>query len=221
MSFELDACIFDFGGVLTTSVRASFAEFERILGLPEDALLRAFLGHPEDAEPEYFLLEKGLISEGEFYGSMLTRLREQTGIDVRWPDEPAEVRRPMFAALDRNDDIIEAAVRIGAHYKTAILTNNVREWTDWRELVDAHVFELVIDSSEVGMRKPEPEIYRLTCEQLGVAPERAAFIDDIPTNVEGAKAVGLHAIRFTSTEQVLAELEPLFPKAFQESSSHA
>lgn len=216
MPTELDACIFDFGGVLTTSIRASFQAFEQVLGIPEGALLAAFLGHPEDAEPEYFLLEKGLISEGEFYDAMLTRLREQTGIDVRWPDQPEQVRRKLFGALERNDDMIEAAVRIGAHYKTAILTNNVREWKDWRELVDAHVFELIVDSSDVGLRKPDPEIYHLTCERLDVKPDRAAFIDDIPSNVEGAKAVGLHAIHFRSTEQVLDELRPLFPKAFQE-----
>ncbi|HVL33046.1 MAG TPA: HAD family phosphatase [Actinomycetota bacterium] len=221
MTGELDACILDFGGVLTTPILASFQEFERALDVEPGTVLEAFRHHPEDAEPDFFLLEKGLISEGEFYSRMLARLREYTGRDVQFPEEPAEVRRKLFGALDRNDDMIAAAVRIGAHYKTAILTNNVREWEDWREMVDAHIFDLVVDSSHVGMRKPDPEIYRLTCRELGVEPGRAAFVDDIPSNVRGARAVGLHAIRFTTTEEVIEQLRPLFPRAFEGSQEIA
>jgi len=216
MDTELDAAIFDFGGVLTTPIRAAFAEFERALGLPEQAILEAFRHQPPDSEPDFFLLEKGLITEGDFYQRMYERLREFTGMDLPMPEDPAEVRRRMFGSLRRNDEMLQAAVRIGAQYKTAILTNNVKEWHDWRELVDAHVFDLVIDSSHVGMRKPDPEIYHHTVRELGVAPARAAFIDDIPTNVEGASAVGLRAIHFTTTEEVIAQLKPLFPRAFEE-----
>jgi putative hydrolase of the HAD superfamily len=218
---ELDAAIFDFGGVLTTSIRASFAEFERGLELDDGTLIDAFRHEAESGEPAFFLLEKGLISEGEFYGRMLQNLRDYTGKDIQFPRDPVEVRRMLFGAIRRNDDMIAAAVRIGAHYKTAILTNNVREWTDWREWVEAHIFDLIVDSSEVGMRKPEPEIYLLTCEKLGVKPERAAFVDDIPTNIEGATAVGLHAIQFTTTEEVIDALRPLFPRAFSEDAARA
>jgi epoxide hydrolase-like predicted phosphatase len=152
---------------------------------------------------------------------MLQNLRDFTGKDIQFPQDPVEVRRMLFGAIRRNDDMIAAAVRIGAHYKTAILTNNVREWTDWREWVEAHIFDLIVDSSEVGMRKPEPEIYLLTCEKLGVKPERAAFVDDIPTNIEGATAVGLHAIQFTTTDEVIDALRPLFPRAFSEDAARA
>ncbi|MGZ4145259.1 MAG: HAD family hydrolase, partial [Actinomycetota bacterium] len=171
--------------------------------------------------PDFFLLEKGLISEAEFYSRMLGRLRDYTGQDIVFPQDPIEVRRMLFGSIRRNDEMIAAAVRIGAHYKTAILTNNVKEWTDWREWVEAHIFDLVVDSSEVGMRKPDPEIYLLTCEKLGVEPARAAFVDDIPTNVEGAAAVGLHAIRFTTTEDVLEQRRPLFPRAFEDEGARA
>jgi putative hydrolase of the HAD superfamily len=212
---ELDAAIFDFGGVLTTSIRASFSEFEKQLELDDGTLIEAFRHEAETGEPAFFLLEKGLISEGEFYVRMLQRLREFTGKDIVFPQDPVEVRKMMFGAIRRNDEMVSAAVRIGAHYKTAILTNNVKEWTDWRELVDAHVFDLVVDSSEEGVRKPDPEIYLLTCERLGVEPKRAAFVDDIPTNVEGAAAVGLHAIQFTKTDEVIDALRPLFPRAFE------
>jgi len=218
---ELDAAIFDFGGVLTTSILASFNEFERALELDDGTLVDAFRHEAESGEPAFFLLEKGLISEAEFYDRMLQNLRQYTGKDIQFPQDPVAVRRMLFGAIRRNDEMIAAAVRIGAHYKTAILTNNVREWTDWREWVEAHIFDLIVDSSEVGMRKPEPEIYLLTCEKLGVKPERAAFVDDIPTNIEGATAVGLHAIQFTKTEEVIDALRPLFPRAFSEDAARA
>lgn len=218
---ELDAAIFDFGGVLTTSIRASFTEFERQLNLDDGTLIDAFRHEAESGEPDFFLLEKGLITEAEFYQRMLQNLRDYTGKDIQFPGDPVKVRQMLFGSIRRNDDMIAAAVRIGAHYKTAILTNNVKEWTDWREWVEAHIFDLIVDSSHEGMRKPEPEIYLLTCERLGVTPERAAFVDDIPMNVEGAEAVGLHAIRFTTTEEVIEQLRPLFPRAFSEDAARA
>ncbi|HLW17363.1 MAG TPA: HAD family phosphatase [Actinomycetota bacterium] len=218
---ELDAAIFDFGGVLTTSIRASFTEFERQLNLDDGTLIDAFRHEAESGEPDFFLLEKGLITEAEFYQRMLQHLRDYTGKDIEFPGDPVKVRQMLFGSIRRNDEMIAAAVRIGAHYKTAILTNNVKEWTDWREWVEAHIFDLIVDSSHEGMRKPEPEIYLLTCERLGVAPDRAAFVDDIPMNVEGAEAVGLNAIRFTTTEEVLEQLRPLFPRAFSEDAARA
>ena len=218
---ELDAAIFDFGGVLTTSIRASFTEFERQLNLDDGTLVDAFRHEAESGEPDFFLLEKGLITEAEFYQRMLQHLRDYTGKDIQFPGDPVKVRQMLFGSIRRNDEMIAAAVRIGAHYKTAILTNNVKEWTDWREWVEAHIFDLIVDSSHEGMRKPEPEIYLLTCERLGVTPDRAAFVDDIPMNVEGAEAVGLHAIRFTTTEEVLEQLRPLFPRAFSEDAARA
>ena len=218
---ELDAAIFDFGGVLTTSIRASFTEFERQLSLDDGTLIDAFRHEAESGEPDFFLLEKGLITEAEFYQRMLQHLRDYTGKDIQFPGDPVKVRQMLFGSIRRNDEMIAAAVRIGAHYKTAILTNNVKEWTDWREWVEAHIFDLIVDSSHEGMRKPEPEIYLLTCERLGVTPDRAAFVDDIPMNVEGAEAVGLNAIRFTTTEEVLEQLRPLFPRAFSEDAARA
>jgi len=218
---ELDAAIFDFGGVLTTSIRASFTEFEKQLNLDDGTLIDAFRHEAESGEPDFFLLEKGLITEAEFYQRMLQNLRDYTGKDIQFPGDPVKVREMLFGSIKRNDEMIAAAVRIGAHYKTAILTNNVKEWTDWREWVEAHIFDLIVDSSHEGMRKPEPEIYLLTCERLGVSPDRAAFVDDIPMNVEGAEAVGLHAIRFTTTEEVIEQLRPLFPRAFSEDAARA
>lgn len=218
---ELDAAIFDFGGVLTTSIREAFEEFERSLGLPQAAILEAFRHHPDEDEPAFFRLERGEITEAEFYKGMHERLCAYLGYQLEFPSDPVEVRQRMFGSLRRNEEMIAAATSIARHYKTAILTNNVKEWSDWQAWVDADCHECIIDSSAVGMRKPEERIYRLTCERLGVEPARAAFVDDIPANVEGAAAVGLHAIQFTTTDEVLERLRVHFPRAFDQESVHA
>ena len=96
--------------------------------------------------------------------------------------------------------------------RTALLTNNVREWEPlWRaklpELDD--IFEVVVDSAFVGMRKPEPEIYELTLERLGdgVVAEECLFVDDIEVNCEAARALGMRAVRFVDATQAIAELD--------------
>ena len=212
---ELDAAIFDLGGVLTTPVLESFADFEQELGLKPGDLVRTFREHYSrtDGESDFHLLETGQITEAEYYTRLGARLGEM-GSTITMPEDPAEVRKKLWGRIRRNDDMIEAARRIAEHYKVGLLTNNVKEWGGWREFYPTEVFQVVVDSSEVGMRKPDPRIYRLACERLGVAPDRAAFVDDIEDNVVGARNVGLHGIRFTTTGEVLDQLRPLFPKAF-------
>jgi putative hydrolase of the HAD superfamily len=211
---ELDAAIFDLGGVLTTPVLDSFADVERELGVAPGALVRAFREHytRPDGEADVHLLETGRMTEAEYYRRLGARLRE-LGARFEMPEDPLEVRRRLWGRIRRNDEMIEAARRIARHYRVGLLTNNVREWGGWRAFYPTEVFHVIVDSSEVGMRKPHPAIYRLTCERLGVAPHRAAFVDDIEANVEGARAVGLVAIRFTTTGEVLDKLRPLFPRA--------
>ena len=94
-------------------------------------------------------------------------------------------------------------------YKLAICTNNVREWeTQWRaKLPVDEIFDDVIDSAFVGTRKPEPEIYELTLERLGVDAAQAVFIDDIEVNCTAARELGMHAVHFRSTDQAIAEIE--------------
>ena len=95
--------------------------------------------------------------------------------------------------------------------KLAILTNNVREWHDaWRSRLRIdELFDLVVDSAFEGMRKPEPEIYALTLERLGLPGEACVFVDDLEVNLPPARAAGMHAIHFRSTDQVLEELRAL------------
>jgi len=215
MHDPFEAAIFDFGGVLTTPIRASFELYEQEAGLPEGSLLKAFLHAEDGEEPHYHALERGEIPERDFFTRMIEQIEAMTGIAFEQSEDPSEFRRRMFARLEPNTAMLDAARRIGGRYRTAILSNNVREWTEWRAMVAPGAFHLIIDSCEVGTRKPEPEIYHLTCRRLGVEPSKAVFVDDIPWNVEAAEKIGLTAIRFTETEEVLAALATYFPRAFE------
>jgi putative hydrolase of the HAD superfamily len=94
-------------------------------------------------------------------------------------------------------------------YRMAICTNNVREWEPlWRaKLPVEEIFSVVVDSGFVGVRKPEPEIYALTLDRLGVAPDAALLVDDIELNCEAARALGMQAVWFRSTDQAIEEIE--------------
>jgi putative hydrolase of the HAD superfamily len=97
----------------------------------------------------------------------------------------------------------------GRGYRMAICTNNVREWEHrWRAMLPVdEIFDLVIDSAFVGMRKPDPGIYELTLARLGVPAERALLIDDIEINCEAARALGLRAVWYRDSEQAIADSE--------------
>jgi len=212
---ELDAAIFDLGGVLTTPILESFAGFEAEIGLEPGALMKAFADHykRQDGEADFHLLETGQITEAEYYRRLGVRVGEMGGTMPIGAD-PVEIRKKLWGKIKPNQEMIDAAKKIREHYKVGLLTNNVKEWGGWRDLYPTDLFQVVIDSSEVGIRKPDPAIYHLACERLRVDPARAAFVDDIETNVEGARAFGLVAIKFTTTGEVLEKLRPLFPKAF-------
>ena len=99
-----------------------------------------------------------------------------------------------------------------AGYRTALLTNNIREFSDgWRAMIPADdMFDVIVDSSAVGVRKPDHRIYRMALQQLGVEPSESVFLDDVAGNVEAARAVGMHAILVEDDHVgALAELERL------------
>ena len=106
----------------------------------------------------------------------------------------------------------------GDGIRLALLTNNVREFGDaWRSTFPVDdLFEVVVDSSHVGMRKPDPRIYLLTCERIGVDPEAAVFLDDNRDNVEAARALGMDAVHFMPGSDTplpsLAELDEILAR---------
>lgn len=212
---DLKAAIFDMGGVLTTPILDAFLAFERKLGLPENSLLKLFRERMEgDGEPDFFQLERGLITEAEYYRRLAVQIEQSLGITVTFPEDPNAVRLDLWGNVRRNEEMLETVRALAPHYKVGMLTNNVKEWSEWRNSYPLDLFDVVVDSSEVGLRKPDPKIYRLTCEMLEIEPEEAAFVDDIPTNVEAAEKLGMHAILFTHTAEVIGKLRPLFPRAF-------
>jgi putative hydrolase of the HAD superfamily len=199
------AVISDFGGVLTTPLGNSFAAWSRESGIPLEDLGRALAASAErHGEHPLFVLERGELSEDEFIG----RLEQELGGGRRL-DGMAET---YFEHLERNHEMIELMAELrGRGLRTALLTNNVREWEPrWRAMlpeIDA-IFEVVVDSAFVGMRKPEHEIYHLTVERLGgLRAEDCLFVDDIGLNCDAAREVGMTAVQFETTEQARAEIE--------------
>ena len=98
-----------------------------------------------------------------------------------------------------------------AGFRMALLTNNVREWEPlWRKMVPIdEIFELVVDSAFVGMRKPEPGIYELTLERLGAAAAECLFVDDMDLNCDAARELGMQAVHFRSNDQAIPEIRAL------------
>lgn len=209
-----EAAIFDFGGVVTTPIADAFAGVDRAVGVEAGTVLRLMREARDQTEHEFHRLETGALSEADFYAVLRSKVEAVAGRSVPWPEDAPAVRRLLLGSLRRNEAMLAAIARISAHYPVGMLTNNVREWSRWRELYPMEMFRVVVDSSDVGMRKPDPAIYRLTCDRMGVDPSRAVFVDDLEENVRGASAVGMRGIVFTTTEATVAELAPLFPLAF-------
>ena len=204
---QVEAVISDFGGVLTSPLLDSFAAFGEESGISPEQLGNGIgaLWARDGANP-LFELETGRMTEAAFLGALAGELTEQLGRTVELHDfgaryfEHLHPNAPMIAYLRELRD---------RGYKLAICTNNVREWEPlWRSMLPVdEIFEVIIDSGFVGTRKPEPEIYRLTLDGLGVAPGAALLIDDIELNCQGARELGMRAVWFRSTEQAIGEVE--------------
>jgi putative hydrolase of the HAD superfamily len=197
------AVISDFGGVLTTPLIESFLAYQRETGIALEDLGAAMgrVMEQDGGRHPLFELEKGNLTEADFLG----RIGAELGREL------SSMRETYFANLHPNEPMIsylrelrENGMRLG------LLTNNVREWEPlWRaKLPDVdELFEVIVDSGFVGMRKPEPEIYLLTVERMGgLTPEECLFLDDIEVNCDAARELGMTAVRFHDNEQAIAEL---------------
>jgi putative hydrolase of the HAD superfamily len=198
--------ISDFGGVLTSPLVQSFMAFQDETGISGETLGHAMQRIGEaDGEHPLFELERGRVSEADFLERMADELEPELG---RRP-EMHRFSEIYFDALQPNEPMIELMRELqGAGHRMALLTNNVREWEPlWRSMLPVdEIFELVIDSAFVGCRKPEPEIYEITLESLGVEPERCLFVDDVEANCDGARALGLTAVHFLANDQAIPEI---------------
>ena len=203
------AVVCDFGGVLTTPLIESFLHYQEESGIPFQDVVAAMgrLTERTGRNPLHEL-EKGAITEDEFLGSIEQEMGG--GVSLR------ELHQVYFDHLQPNEAMIDfvRSLRVERNMRSALLTNNVREWeARWRAMLPEidEIFEVVVDSAFVGMRKPDPAIYELTVERLGdgVTPADCIFIDDIEVNCDAARALGMAAVQFHSTEQAIAEVEAL------------
>jgi putative hydrolase of the HAD superfamily len=204
---RVEAIITDFGGVLTSPLRESFAGVMQATGISLESVRKAMaaVGERNGSNP-LFDLETGRITEAMFMSALSEELSEQRGAPV----ELEGFGERYFQELRPNPGMIEYMRELrGRGYRMAICTNNIREWEPrWRAMLPVdEIFDVVVDSAFVGSRKPEPRIYRITLERLDGTPERTLFIDDVELNCEGARALGIEAIRFRSTEQAIEEIE--------------
>ncbi len=190
------AVISDFGGVLTSPLQDSFAAYQERSGVSPAQLADAMRRAAEvwDGRHPLFALEMGEITEAEF----LRRLEAELEGDVRLH----ELRATYFAHLHPNEPMIARMRALRDEgLRMALLTNNVREWEPhWRaKLPDIdEIFEVVVDSAFVGMRKPDPAIYELTLDRLGgdLRADECVFVDDVEANCEAARSLGMRAVRF-------------------------
>jgi putative hydrolase of the HAD superfamily len=206
----IEAVISDFGGVLTVPLLGAFEQIQDGTNVPPEAYGEA-MAHSlrEDGVHPLFALERGEITEADFLSRVERGLAESAGITVSL--HGFGVR--LMDALAPNRELFDyyRTLRRDRGLRFALCTNNVREWEPlWRpKLPIDELFEVVVDSAFVGTRKPEPEIYAITLERLGLPGEACAFVDDLAVNIDAAREVGMHGILFRDTEQTIAELAAL------------
>src|SRR5918996_4404285 len=200
--------ISDFGGVLTTPLVQSFVAVQDETGIDFGLLAEAMqaIADRDGAHPLYEL-EKGKVSEADFLGRIAVALEPRLG----HRPELHRFREIYFDALHPNEPMIELMRELkGQGYRMALLTNNVREWEPlWRSMMPVdEIFEVIVDSAFVGMRKPEPEIYELTLERIGgVSASECVFVDDTEVNCDAARELGMTAVAFHYNEQAIPENE--------------
>jgi putative hydrolase of the HAD superfamily len=197
------ALITDFGGVLTSPLHEGFLAYQDESGVSLEQLGRAMaLATEEHGDHPLFQLERGEITEAEFRGRIEPHLED--GFDL------TRLRTVYFERMEPNPTMIELVRELrGEGVRTALLTNNVREWEPlWRSKLPEidELFEVVVDSAFVGLRKPDPAIYQLTLERLGLGAEECVFVDDLEPNCETARALGMLAVRFESPGQAVPEI---------------
>jgi putative hydrolase of the HAD superfamily len=196
---SLHALLVDFGGVLTTNVFESFQEFSVAEGLETEAVRKLFRERGEGLDL-LRQLERGEVEVPDF------ERRFAPLLGVREPEGMVE---RLFAGVKPDEAMIDAVRRArAAGVPTGLISNSWGGTTYDNANID-ELFDAVVISGEVGLHKPEPEIFHMGAERLGVAPEECVFVDDLRENCVGAEAVGMTAILHRGAERTVPELERL------------
>jgi epoxide hydrolase-like predicted phosphatase len=193
------ALLVDYGGVLTENVFESFRAFAAAHGLPPDAVTHVFL-EDEEALAELHALELGRLSEAEFEPRLAARL----GVEAEGLIDRLFARAPA-------DEAMRAAVRAvrAAGVPTALVSNSWGLGIYDRAGSVVDLFDEVVLSGEVGLRKPEPAILVLAAERLGVRAEECVFVDDLRSNVAAAAELGMATVLHRGAAGTIPELERL------------
>ena len=192
----------DFGGVLTTNVFGAFAGFCEREGLDRDVVRHAFR-EDEDARDALFGLELGTLSEHEFSLRFARALglddgRAHTLIEDLWSD------------LGPDEEMIEAvAAARAAGIRTALVSNSWGAALKYEPAMMERLFDASVISHLERLRKPDPAIYALGAERIGLAPERCVFVDDLPGNLKPARAMGMATVHHVSAAETIGQLEEL------------
>jgi putative hydrolase of the HAD superfamily len=195
----ITAVLFDFGGVLSSSPFDAFARYEADHGLPH-----GFLRSVNATDPDtnaWARLERSEV--------------DVDGFAAAFADESAALGHRVsgwdvlgLLAGDLRPEMIEAVRRCGERMKTALLTNNVVGMSADRHVADVvALFDVVVESSVVGLRKPDAAFYALACERLGIEASDAVFLDDLGVNLKPARAMGMTTIKVIDPAVALTELE--------------
>ncbi|UFW49409.1 MULTISPECIES: HAD-IA family hydrolase [Bradyrhizobium] len=201
----IEAVIFDFGGVLTSSPFEAFTRFETERGLPADIIRRTnAANHLENAWAKFERAEVDI----DTFDALFAEESRALGAEVRGRDV-----LPLLQG-DLRPEMVEALKRIKAQFKTGCITNNlpanaIGSMTG-RSLYIAEVmvlFDHVIESAKIGLRKPDPRIYGMMVETLKVDPKKCIYLDDLGVNLKPAREMGMTTIKVTSGSQAIAELE--------------
>jgi putative hydrolase of the HAD superfamily len=201
----VEAVIWDFGGVLTTSPFEAFARFESEHGLPADIIRRTNASnHWENAWAKFERAEVDIETFDRLFAVESLAL----GAEVRGKDV-----LPLLSG-DLRPEMVEALKRVGAKFKTGCITNNLPAnaigSVGGRSLYIAEVmalFDHVIESAKIGLRKPDPRIYQMMVEALGVDPGACVYLDDLGVNLKPARDMGMTTIKVVDAPQAIAELE--------------
>jgi putative hydrolase of the HAD superfamily len=196
------AALFDFGGVILSSPFEAFARYERERNLADGFLRRLNSTNPDGNA--WAQLERGEVAFDEF-----CRLYEG---EARGAGGEVDAREVMaLLAGDVRPAMVEAVRRCHERLKTACLTNNWVAADDRgatpHERLLTDLFDVVVESSKVGVRKPDPRFYELACAQLAIEPHEAVFLDDIGGNLKPARAMGMTTIKVDDPDAAIAELE--------------
>jgi putative hydrolase of the HAD superfamily len=201
----IEAVIWDFGGVLTTSPFEAFARFESERGLPVDIIRRTNANnHWENAWAKFERSELDLEAFDQLFASESLAL----GAEVRGKDV-----LPLLVG-DLRPEMVEALRVVKSRFKTGCITNNLPAnaigSASGRSLYVAEVmalFDHVIESAKIGLRKPDPRIYRMMIDALGVDPKHCVYLDDLGVNLKPAREMGMATIKVVNGPQAIAELE--------------